>query len=420
MSYSRIGLRQTHVPEMKPPAAFTRRQFLATTGLAAGSVSLRAGVDAGIDSIAKEVVKVPPLEKGTWFHPRACRVGSKVLMTTQPIMGSDHFGHVHWTATEDLGLTWNQFTPAAPFGWEPLGDGNNEAVCDVTPEYHPKSGSVLALGHNVFYRDRGFDRNQPPRWPVYAVWKDGQWGPRRKLVWDDPRGSYIYSNNCGQRIALPDGDILMSFTFGVKDKPRSVCGVLCSFDGNELVIKRTGPELTNPVGRGLLEPSLTSFQGRFYLTIRAEDRRGYVAVSDDGLNYEPKQAWTWDDGEPLVTDTTQQHWLTHSDALYLVYTRKDASNEKVIRWRAPLWVARVDPATLRLLRATEQVLLPLVGDGINVPELVPIMGNFGICHVSPEESWVTDGSWCPKTNKGELQLARVKWSRPNLLATPEV
>jgi hypothetical protein len=393
-----------------------RRRFFTAVGLAAGSSFLRSADAGGIASITKEVVKVPSLPKGTWFHPRACRVGSKILMTTQPIMGSDHFGQVHCTVTEDLGRTWSGFTPAPPFGWEPLADGTNEAVCDVTPEFHPKTGSVLALGHNVFYRDRGFHRDQPPRWPIYAVWKDGQWGPRRKLVWEDPRGSYIYSNNCGQRLALPDGDILMSFTFGVKDHPRSVCGVRCSFDGNELVIKETGPAMTNEKGRGLLEPSLTAFQGRYYLTIRAEDRRGYVAVSDDGLNYEPQKEWTWDDGTPLVTNSTQQHWLTHSDGLYLVYTREDASNAKVIRWRAPLWVAQVDASTLRLLRATERVLLPLVGDGVNAADLVPMMGNFGVCHASPEESWVTDGSWCPKTNAGELQLARVKWTRRNGLA----
>ena len=99
--------------------------------------------------------------------------------------------------------------------------------------YHPPTGSVLALGHNVFYKTNSFDRNQPARWPIYAVWKDGEWGPRQKLVWDDPRGSYIYSNNCGQRVMLPDGDVMMSFTFGVKDKPRAVCGVL-------LLVRRKG------------------------------------------------------------------------------------------------------------------------------------------------------------------------------------
>ena len=107
-------------------------------------------------------------------------------------------------------------------------------------------------------------------------------------------------------------------------------------------MKKTGPAITNAKGRGLLEPSLTQFEKRFYLTIRAEDDHGYVAVSDDGLNYEPKQAWAWDDGEPLSMSTTQQHWLTHSDGLFLVYTRKDKTNAKVMRWRAPLWVAQVD------------------------------------------------------------------------------
>lgn len=391
----------------------TRRRFIQTAGLALLHEQARAADAPLIESIEKVVLPAPAVKGGTWFHPRACMVGKRAFMTLQPIQGSDYFGPVHWTTSDDFGKTWSEFKPAPPLGWVPLADGNNEAVCDVTPEFHPKTGSVLALGHNVFYKTKGFYRDQPSRWPIYAVWKDGEWGPRHKLLWDDPRGSQIYSNNCGQRVMLPDGDVLMSFTFGVKDKPRSVCGVLCSFDGKELVIKKTGPELTNPKGRGLLEPSLTHFKGRFYLTTRAEDRRGYVSVSDDGLNYEPKQEWTWDDGEPLMTNSTQQHWLTHSDALFLVYTRRDAANEKVIRWRAPLWVAQVDPKSLRLIRSTERIVLPLMGDGVNQADLVPIMGNFGVCNVSPTESWVTDGSWCPKNNNGELQLARVKWSRPN-------
>jgi hypothetical protein len=407
--------------------SYARRDFLqwcaaGATGLAIGARNLPAAHDALISSIEKVVLRDSKARRETWFHPRSCMVpgrngeGSMAFMTLQTIGGSDYFGPVHWTTSADMGRSWSDFEPAPPLGWVKLESGASEAVCDVTPEYHPKSGSVLALGHNVFYKTKSFDRNQPPRWPVYAVWKNGAWGPRKKLVWDDPRGSQIYSNNCGQRVMLPDGDVLMSFTFGVEGKPRSVCGVLCSFDGGDLVIKKTGPELTNPKGRGLLEPSLTHFQNRFYLTLRAEDNHGYVAVSDDGLNYEPKRPWSWDDGEPLTMSTTQQHWLTHSEGLFLVYTRKDPTNEKVMRWRAPLWVAQVDTKTLRLIRSTERVVLPLIGDGVNDAEHVPMMGNFGINNASAEESWVTDGSWCPKDmSRGELQLARVKWSRPNRL-----
>jgi hypothetical protein len=367
-----------------------------------------------IASIEKSVLPAPPVQGGTWFHPRACMAGRTAFMTLQEIKGSDFFGPVHWTTSDDLGKTWSEFRPAPPLGWVPQEGVGHEGVCDVTPEYHQATASVLALGHNVYYKTDKFDRSQPPRWPVYAVWKDGSWGPRKKLVWDDPRGAEIYSNNCGQRVVLPNGEVMMSFTFGVKGKPRSVCGVRCTFDGHELLIKETGPEITNAAGRGLLEPSLTHFDSRFYLTLRAEDGHGYVAASDDGLHYGPKQAWMWDDGEALAMSTTQQHWLKHSEGLFLVYTRKDASNVKVPRWRAPLWVAQVDAKSLRLIRATERIVLPLIGDGVNHGDLVPMMGNFGICSASASESWVTDGSWCPKNgNRGELQLARVRWSRPN-------
>ena len=161
-------------------------------------------------------------------------------------------------------------------------------------------------------------------------------------------------------------------------------------------------------------PSLTAWKNRFYLTIRAEDERGYVSTSDDGLAWSPKQAWAWDDGEPLALSTTQQHWLPHSAALWLVYTRKDPSNVNVLRWRAPLWMAQVDPRTLRLLRATERVVLPLVGDGVKDPNRVAIMGNFHPLNVTPDESWVTVGEWQPKNGiRGDLLLARIRWTKPN-------
>jgi hypothetical protein len=398
----------------------SRRRFVRSTSAALGALACRRANAAPppgglIASIERQAIAAPPVPRGTWFHPRACLVGQRAFMTLQPITGSDFFGPVHWTTSDDLGKTWSEFRPVPPLGWVPRAAGGHEAVCDVTPEFHPRTGSVLALGHNVFYATDRFDPDQPSRRPVYAVWKDGAWGPRQVLEWDDPRGSFIYSNNCGQRVMLPDGDVMMSFTFGAKGEPRRVCGVRCTFDGARLAVAATGPALENPRGRGLLEPSLTRFAGRFFLTMRAEDDRGYVAVSDDGLHYEPKQPWTWDDGEPLVTSTTQQHWLQHADGLFLVYVRKDASNAGVFRWRAPLWLAQVDVATLRLVRATERVVLPLVGDGVRDPARVPLLGNFGVCTASPAESWVTDGSWCPRSgHTGELQLARVRWTRPNL------
>jgi hypothetical protein len=212
---------------------------------------------------------------------------------------------------------------------------------------------------------------------------------------------------------MPNGDIMMSFTFGPEADGRSVAGVRCSFDGEELEVLEVGPPLTSEIGRGLLEPSLTYFDKRFFLTIRAEDGRGYVATSADGLNY-TQQPWSWDDGELLEMSTTQQHWLTHSDALFLVYTRRDESNTNVIRWRSPLWISQVDTQRNCLIRSTERVALPLVGNGRSHPDGVALMGNFDVTNASPTESWITVGEWLPRRGaKGDLLLSRVRWKVPN-------
>jgi hypothetical protein len=399
----------------------TGAAFAAAGGLL-GSANFAAAqaADDLIVSIDKETILRGRDGAGpTWFHPRACRIpdgdGATLFMTLQTITGSDYFGPVHWMTSRDEGRTWTEPQPVPPLGRVKQPDGAEEGVCDVVPEWHAPTQSVLALGHNVFYSGPKFSSNQPPRWPVYAVWRGGQWGPRRQLEWNDPRGATIYSNGCGQRVTLPYGDILMSLTYGAeKNQPRSVSSVICGFDGETLTVKTVGEAITHNAGRGLLEPSLTQFQKRFFLTLRAEDGRGYVCASEDGLRWTPKQAWTWDDGEPLTLSTTQQHWITHSDALFLVYTRKDSSNVNVIRWRSPLWIAQVDPQSLRLRRDTERVVLPLVGDGVNDPDRVALMGNFHTTNISPQESWVTVGEWQPRNHiHGDLLLARIRWSQPN-------
>ena len=150
------------------------------------------------------------------------------------------------------------------------------------------------------------------------------------------------------------------------------------------------------------------------MTIRAEDGKGYLSVSDDGLDYQAMKPWEWDDGTPLTMSTTQQHWLPHSDGLFLVYTRKDPSNRNVVRWRSPLWMSRVDTERRVLQRETERIVLPLVGDGVDEPDGVALMGNFHVTNANESESWVTVGEWMPKRQaRGNTLLARIRWSRPN-------
>ena len=69
-----------------------------------------------------------------------------------------------------------------------------------------------------------------------------------------------------------------------------------------------------------------------------------------------------------------------------------------------------------LRKGTEQVVLPLVGDGINAADQVALMGNFNVTNVSPNESWVTVGEWMPRAGcRGNVLLARIRWARPNRL-----
>lgn len=407
-----------------------RRHFLAalTTSVLTGSHSCIAeSAEPLIKSITKETLRRNRDAKSqTWFHPRACLLpGSDgkpvILMTLQEIGGSDYFGQVHWSISKDQGKTWSDPEPIKALGRDPVPgrmDGLKAAVCDVTPQYHPKTNTVIALGHVVFYKGKYFARKeQLARYPIYVTRsKDGEWSERKILQWDDPRGGFIYTNNCGQRVILPNGKVQMSFTFGPKATNRMVAGVHADFDGKQLKVNKVGPPLYNNKGRGLLEPSVTHFNDQFWITIRAEDKRGYVSVSKDGLKWEKKKAWTWDNGQPLEMSTTQQHWLTHSDGLFLVYTRKDASNVNVIRWRSPLWVAQVDVKKRCLIKSTEQVVLPLVGDGVKEPNKVALMGNFDVTNISPEESMVTVGEWMPRNGyRGDLLLARIRWSKPNRL-----
>ncbi|MBX3411236.1 MAG: exo-alpha-sialidase [Pirellulales bacterium] len=379
------------------------------------------------DSLIREITRTTLFagrQGGTsWFHPRACRIpdssgGAAIGMTMQSIAGSDVFGPVHWTETDARGDAWSRPTPIAGFDRHAATQGYEEGVCDVVPEYHVASGTVLVMGHNVFYRDNVLARPQLRRFPVYAVRRaDGTWTAPARLEWNDERAAFIYSCGCAQRLELPNGEVLVPLTFGATaEGARSVTTVRCTFDGERLEVRETGSTLTNPFKRGLLEPSLARLEGRYYLTIRAEDERGHVATSDDGLAWTEQKPWTWDDGEPLAMSTTQQRWLPHSDGLFLVYTRRDASNEKVFRWRAPLFVAEVDRERLCLIRASERILLPLSGDARSDPKGVARMGNFHTVAATPDESWITVGEGRPADGwRGDTLLARVHWQTPNRL-----
>ncbi len=359
-----------------------------------------------------------------WVHPRAGTIpGEKpiVVLTMQKLLlsGSDVFFALNEMRTDDLGKTWSG---PAEHG-ETLGrrgepGGVTVATCDFTPKWHARSGKLLGTGQTVRYRNDRVIENRD-RETSYAVYdpQTRSWTPWAALIMPDPVKFQSAGAGSVQRLDLPDGDILLPIYFKSKEQKQYRTTVLrCAFDGTRLAFRQQGNELTIDNGRGLYEPSLTRFQDRFYLTLR-NDSAGYVATSEDGLHFEAPQKWRWDDGTDLGNYNTQQHWVTHSGGLFLAYTRKGADNDHVFRHRAPLFIARVDPLKLRVIRSTEQIL---------VPERGARLGNFAVTEVSERETWVTVAEWMqtwgpnvviPPDNKygadNSVYVARILWDMPN-------
>ena len=362
-----------------------------------------------------------------WVHPRAGRVPSvskdsprKVVMTmsTLDLSGSDVFRGMYQLTTEDFGNKWSkaeELDALAP-RYETIEEVRRPvAAADFWPKYHTATKKLLGTGHTIVYTSDWKVESPRPRHTCYAVYdaETGKWSEWEKLRM--PGGDYFYSAGAGcvQRYDEEDGSILLPIYFSPPGQNARVIVSRCSFDGRQLNYLRHGNELSiaNDT-RGLHEPSVTRWNGRYFLTIR-NDKMGYVSTSEDGLHFEPIRPWTFDDGTPLGNYNTQQHWVNHSDALYLVYTRRGANNEHVFRHRAPLFMSQVDTEKLCVIRHTEQII---------VPERGARLGNFGVTEISPEESWVTVSEWMQPEgveqygSDGSVYIARIFWKNPNLNA----
>jgi hypothetical protein len=341
---------------------------------------------------------------------------AKILVTTQATdPGATHgYRDVFQIESTDRGETWSPPARVDSLRRIQTADGYDRVPGDLCPQWHAATRVVLATGKTFGFRG-GTKEDRSLEQVSYAVYvpKTGTWGPMRILALPstDHAGRPIVAPNsgCCQRFDLPNGEILLPVRYCPEklNRPYATIVALCRFDGQTLSYVRHGTELSVPRGRGLYEPSITGFQGRFYLTLRADDS-AYVARSDDGLNYEPPVEWKFDDGKPLGSYNTQQHWVAHGDALFLGYTRRGSNNDQIFRHRAPLFMARVDPRRLCVVRATEQELMP---------QEQAALGNFGVLDVSPRETWVIDSeqlaAGARRNGRGRVLAAKILWSRPN-------
>lgn len=313
---------------------------------------------------------------------------------------------------------WTRWAAVPQASW--MENRSRSPVRTFWPKWHAKSGKLLGTGHTVAYvNDKGPipNRQIAPTYSVYDADK-GTWTPWTTLEVPAGKLGQACGAGCCQRVDLPDGTILLPVYHREKDSRFARSTILrCGFDGAELKVLEVGDTLRRDFKRGLPEPSLAVFKGMYYLTLREEDA-GYVAVSKDGLHFGDIKPWSWDDGTDLGTYNTQAHWVTHSDALYLVYTRKGANNDHIFRHRAPLFIAEVDTEKLQVKRATERILIPEKGARY---------GNFGVCNVSERETWVVETEWMqrppaefviPVKNQWGAEArvygARILWDKPNL------
>jgi len=313
--------------------------------------------------------------------------------------------------SDDLGATWRG--PIAPpeLDLRPLRAPVYEVPVDATPLWHAATGKVLLVGATFLVdTEQKRDVRGAGSDIFYAVFdpRTERWAPWKKVTLPKDFEWPYRRAGCVQAVVEPDGRILLPIYFGDHNNSVHLTTVLrCEFDGETLHWREKGDDLVIHFGRGYSEPSLAKFQGRYFLTLR-NDRAGYVTAGADGQRFAPPELWRFDDGEPLGSYNTQQHWLVHREALFLVYTRRGVDNDDVMRHRAPLLLAQVDPRTLRVLRATERIVVPKHGSAA--------MGNFGVCHVTADESWIVVG--VPPTKQApdrdrNVFIARIRWSRPD-------
>jgi len=333
--------------------------------------------------------------KFCWVNAWAgvCPDGAAGVLTVQrlDLSGSDVFFGACQSQTDDRGQTWTPFEPVPPMQRVATEDGLESCVNDLKPQWHAASGVMLGIGIRSYYRpgakvpDHVLPGGRAPQ-TVCSVWDSdrGTWSAPRELAFHAPRPADRTVAGSVQRLDEPNGDVLLPLSCRACDEPvRSTVVARCEWRDDQLTVVETGNAMSVPIKRGLLEPSLAKVGGRYLLTMR-NDEAAYVTAGDDGLHFAEPRHWRFDDGEPLGSYNTQQHWITHEDRAWLVYTRRGLDNDHVFRHRAPLVIAEVDLEHLVVIRQTETIL---------ISERGARLGNFGVTVVNENETWITAAEW---------------------------
>lgn len=346
-----------------------------------------------------------------WIQPRVARTGNdkeySLIMQPWYYSISDYIGPYFEMRSMDGGESWsNPVSLADSLGDKYKGD-TLIRIADVNIQYHKKSNTILGVG-GVCYYSNGYQIGMAKQTCYFTYNRNThKYGPYKILQMPDDKIFAESYPGCSQWSDLPNGDILQPFRMWDEERGQFYCTVArCSFDGNILRFIDHGNILRFNRGRGLYEPSLIEYNGKYYLTLR-NDINGLVSVSKDGLHYSKPKEWRFDTDSLINSVNTQQHWVRSPWGLYLVYTssnRKESQN--VIRGRAPLYIALFDEKKMCLIKETERVLVPNHGAQL---------GNFGAFDLDESHSWVvTSELTTPETqlignNNARVYIAKIHW-----------
>ena len=331
------------------------------------------------------------------FDGRLCKIQPTIatdgkgtlLVAYQRLLlsGMDVFYGQFMSRSADGGKTWSE--PVEMTALKDTHEDGYRVARYATVRYSAANAKWFALGMAQLYLDdrrpfQKYENGRPYGTPLHVSVDAarGVFTGYRTLPFPLP---YEMAMPFGQALECDGGDLLVPFYFrpiGGGKKGR-VLVVRYAFDGDALKIVRAGtPVVRDDLARGVGEPSLARLGGKIYLTLRS-DEMGLWCESDDGLSFSAPKPWTWTDGTPIGNRNTQQHWIGCTEGLFLAYTREDPMNAHVFRNRAPIFMARFDPAAEGLVRATERIL---------VPELGARLGNFCVAE-SGRESWLVTAEW---------------------------
>lgn len=379
---------------------------IATTRFASSKIELKF----------ESLTSIPGSKKWDWWQARTAIVPGAVplwitTMSETGKVGTHNFHDIYQSISRDGGKIWTKPKVIQALKRTRNQDGFEVAAGDLWPRWHAKTNKVLATGKTFNFKD-GKQEIRRREQVAYAVMDvaDGRWQALRfmKMPEKDHAGFRIIACNagCTQRVDLPNGDILLPVRYWRDPKKQNYTSVVarCRFDGVKLTYMEHGSELTIPRDRGLYEPSLVRFDGRYFLTLRA-DHSAFVTRGKDGVHFEPIREWKFDDGKPLGSYNTQQHWLKIGGGLFLVYTRRAKENDHIFRHRAPLYIGQVNPDTLRVIRASERIL---------IAENHATLGNSGVCQISDSESWITCGEGLLRLGKRKGQANQVLFVKVTL------